>query len=176
MCRCLWLNVPERFPIACFFFCHSHLFFLLGELTYISRTSQKRNRLGQAWDVCGGRFFAHPITPSRVRSCFDFVELGGDMSSKFQVDAPAGTGNIGWHRAGANSHHALNTDSMYDYIWYVQLPGSPVACLYVPCANVRIHCCCDVPRTFENIRLYECVRTICDTYGVSTLCDVRMAL
>ena len=90
----------------------------------------------------GGPLLAHPFTSARVQSCFEFVEIGGDMCSNCQREIPAGTGITvtgitGWYVPARTTHY------MYEYIWYVQVPGSHLP--YVSRVNMLIHShFCDV--------------------------------
>ena len=65
------------------------------------------------------------------------------MCINYHGNVPAVTGIF---RAGTRLVPAGTTH--YRYIWYVQVPGSPVA--YVSRVNILIHSHCDVPRTGDN--------------------------
>ena len=75
--------------------------------------------------VCGGPLFARPSTSARIQSRFEFVELGGGMCSNYQGDVPGLTGITGWYQVPGTIYDS--TLYMYENIWYVQVPGSPVA-------------------------------------------------
>ena len=77
------------------------------------------------------------------------MERGRAMCCNYLGDVPAVTGIL---QAGTRLVPAGAKHYMDAYIWYVQVPGSPVA--YVSRMNILMHSHCDVPRTCDNTRNY----------------------
>ena len=75
------------------------------------------------------------------------MERGRAMCCNYLGDVPAVTGIL---QAGTRLVPAGAKHYMDAYIWYVQVPGSPVA--YVSRMNILTRSHCDVPRTCDNTR------------------------
>ena len=65
----------------------------------------------------------HPS--ARVQSGDEFVELVRGMCSNYQGEVLAASGITGWYHVPGTIYES--TVYMYENIWYVQVPGSPVA-------------------------------------------------
>ena len=77
--------------------------------------------------VCGGPLCAPPFTSARVKSRFEFVEIGRGMCcSNYQGEVPAVTEITGWYQLVPRTIYE-STVYMYENIGYVQVPEfSPV--------------------------------------------------
>ena len=74
--------------------------------------------------ICGGPLFAPPSSSARAQSRLEFAELLGDMCSHYHGEIQAGTGITRWYQLVSRTIYVLRSTTI---IWYVGLPGSPVA-------------------------------------------------
>ena len=54
--------------------------------------------------VCRGLLFTPPSTSARVQSRVEFAELGGGISSIYQVVVPGATGITGWYQVSGTTY------------------------------------------------------------------------